>query len=176
VIPQWYLAQNFASAIDRARTPNDMLAALLLLSSQLFQGIRAADAARHDSSHAAAAAADDFMPVLSFVVLKANPKKLASALTIIAEWRDQDQLAGQQGYYYVSFCVAVSFLLNSCVKTSGLTEQQVVELRQQAQHQHRWKSVIELTKASKTINDDGNEDSDLGDEWVLLEHKLGDAH
>jgi hypothetical protein len=151
-----------------------MLEALLQLSVDLFKGIHAVDGARRqEGDKARDAAADDFMPVLSFVVLKANPRRLASALTLIAEWRDQDSLFGQTGYYYVSLCVATSYLSgDACLKTSGLTDDELAVLKSMPidDNDDVWQSVLDMTTSEEQVDE-------IGDgEWVLLEHPTHRNH
>lgn len=46
--------------------------------------------------------ADSFMPLLIYVVLKANPEHLVSNLQYILRFRNQEKLGGEAGYYLSS--------------------------------------------------------------------------
>lgn len=46
--------------------------------------------------------ADSFVPILIYVVLKANPEHLVSNVQYILRFRNQDKLGGEAGYYLSS--------------------------------------------------------------------------
>lgn len=58
--------------------------------------------------------ADSFIPILIYVVLKANPDNLVSNVQYILRFRNQDKLGGEAGYYLsslVSNCFSISLTL-----------------------------------------------------------------
>ncbi len=54
-------------------------------------------------------AADDFMPVLIFVLIKANPISLLSTVQYVNSFYDK-RLAGEEQYWWMQFCSAVEFI------------------------------------------------------------------
>ena len=59
------------------------------------------------------AGADDFLPVLIYVVLRANPPRLESNLRFISRFRRESRLASEAAYFYTNLVSATHFL-SSC--------------------------------------------------------------
>jgi hypothetical protein len=99
--------------IVQFKSPKDKLQCMLnachLILSVLQQSNGTADTAT----------ADDFLPLLIYTILKANPSNLHSTLEYIQYFRHPDRLAGADEYLFTNLQSAVSFVqeINASVLT-----------------------------------------------------------
>ena len=54
-------------------------------------------------------AADDFMPVFIFVIIKANPASLLSTAQYVNSFYEK-RLAGEEQYWWMQFIAAIEFI------------------------------------------------------------------
>lgn len=98
------LAQQELLKITNYRAPRDKVICVLNCCKVIFGLLRSAKSS--DTS------ADSFIPLLIYVILKANPEHLVSNIQYIFRFRNQDKLGGEAGYYLSSLMGAIQFIEN----------------------------------------------------------------
>ncbi|KAF9266992.1 hypothetical protein L218DRAFT_857351 [Marasmius fiardii PR-910] len=94
-------AQQELLKINHYKAPRDKLICILNCCKVIFGLIRHL---RKEEG------ADSFVPILIFVVLKANPEHLLSNVEFINRFRNPEKLQSEAGYYLSSLMGAVSFI------------------------------------------------------------------
>lgn len=98
----WMSAQAEAKSLNAYKTPRDKLAAVLRCCNTIMNLLRLADEGNVPG-------ADDFTPVLVFVLIKANPRHLLSTVQYIQSFLGDD-LTGEDSYWWMQFTAATEFI------------------------------------------------------------------
>lgn len=61
------------------------------------------------ASETSAPGADEFVPVLVYVVIHSNPPDLLSTMQYVTNFYDK-RLRGEEAYYWMQFCAAIAFI------------------------------------------------------------------
>ncbi|KAM7473071.1 hypothetical protein LguiA_011254 [Lonicera macranthoides] len=76
--------------------------------------------------------ADDFLPVLIYVTIKANPPQLHSNLKFIQLYRRQAKLVSEVAYYFTNIVSVKSFIIELDAKSLSIDENEFLESMQAA--------------------------------------------
>uniref|UniRef100_A0A914UN01 Rab5 GDP/GTP exchange factor n=1 Tax=Plectus sambesii TaxID=2011161 RepID=A0A914UN01_9BILA len=92
--------------INSRRGTADKLECLIRCSKSIFEALK-------DSRSGAPASADEFLPVLIFVILKGNPPLIQSNLKFISRFALPTRvMSGESGYYFTNLSCALQFVQN----------------------------------------------------------------
>ncbi|GJJ70312.1 Rab5 GDP/GTP exchange factor [Entomortierella parvispora] len=97
-------AQAELKKINSYKAPRDKVICILNCCKFIFTLIR--------RSEGNSKGADTFLPILIYVVLRANPPNMVSNVQYISRFRNPDKLQAEAGYYLASLMGAISFIEN----------------------------------------------------------------
>ncbi|KAI5853013.1 hypothetical protein DFP73DRAFT_534829 [Morchella snyderi] len=109
------LAVNEMVKIKNYRAPRDKVICVLNCCKVIFGLLR------HSNSDESA---DKFIPLLIYVVLRANPEHLVSNVQYILRFRNPDKLNGEAGYYLSSLMGAIQFIENLDRSSLTITDEE----------------------------------------------------
>ncbi|XP_065191149.1 rab5 GDP/GTP exchange factor-like [Sycon ciliatum] len=109
-------AQHELLMMDSRRTPAEKLRRVTQCCMQIFNALTHA-------TNGTPASADDFLPVLIYVVLQAAPPRMNSNIQYISRFSYQNNLlSGESGYHFTNLCCAAAFLENASPEQLHVTQ------------------------------------------------------
>ncbi|XP_009367011.2 vacuolar protein sorting-associated protein 9A [Pyrus x bretschneideri] len=104
----WLLAQKELQKINMYKAPRDKLVCILNCCKVINNLLIKASVASNENPPGA----DEFLPVLIYVTLKANPPQLHLNLLYIQRYRRQSRLFGEASYFFTNMLSVESFISN----------------------------------------------------------------
>ncbi|KAI8985103.1 hypothetical protein BDB01DRAFT_788933 [Pilobolus umbonatus] len=101
--------------INNYRAPRDKLICILNCCKVIFGLIKYVEG---DGG------ADKFLPILIYVVIRANPPQLVSNVQYIYRFRNSEQLQAESGYYLTNLMGAISFIESMEAKSLSITKEE----------------------------------------------------
>ncbi|KZV33056.1 vacuolar protein sorting-associated protein 9A-like [Dorcoceras hygrometricum] len=114
----WLLAQKELLKINMYKAPRDKLLCILhccKVINNLLINVSVASSEDHPG-------ADEFLPVLIYVTIKANPPQLHSNLSYIQRFRRQTRLVSEAAYFFTNMLSVESFIMNLDAKALSMEE------------------------------------------------------
>jgi len=110
-----YTAINDILEVDGLRCPQDKLGSVVSCSKKIFEVLQAGGRAQ--------ASADDFLPALIYILLKANPPRIVSNINFITRFSNESRLrSGEEGYYFTNLCCSLEFIKNLTANSLNLPQ------------------------------------------------------
>lgn len=114
----WLLAQKELQKINMFKAPRDKLVCILSCCKVINNLLFHASIASSENPPGA----DEFLPVLIYVTIKANPPQLHSNLLYIQRYRHQSRLVAEAAYFFTNMLSAASFISNIDAKALSMDE------------------------------------------------------
>ncbi|KAI3464446.1 hypothetical protein Pfo_021109 [Paulownia fortunei] len=114
----WLLAQKELQKINMYKAPRDKLVCILNCCKVISNLLLNASLASNEDHPGA----DEFLPVLIYVTIKANPPQLHSNLSYIQRFRRQTHLVAEAAYFFTNMLSVESFIMNIDAKALSMDE------------------------------------------------------
>ncbi|KAI8378469.1 hypothetical protein BD560DRAFT_389441 [Blakeslea trispora] len=108
-------AQSEILKINNYKAPRDKLICVLNCCKVIFGLIKHVEGD---------AGADKFLPILIYVVIRANPPRLVSNVQYIYRFRNPEQLQAEAGYYLTNLMGAISFIETMEAKSLSISKEE----------------------------------------------------
>lgn len=125
----WLLAQKELQKINLYKAPRDKLVCILSCCKVISNLLLNASVAADENPPGA----DEFLPVLIYVTIKANPPQLHSNLSYIQRYRRESRLVGEAAYFFTNMLSAEAFITNIDGKALSMDEAEFQKNMESAQ-------------------------------------------
>ncbi|XP_077213782.1 vacuolar protein sorting-associated protein 9A-like [Tasmannia lanceolata] len=119
----WLLAQKELQKINMYKAPRDKLVCILNCCKVINNLLLNASIASNENPPGA----DEFLPVLIYVTIKANPPQLHSNLLYIQRYRRQSRLVSEAAYFFTNILSAESFIWSINAESLSMEEKEFEE-------------------------------------------------
>lgn len=162
----FYCAITELVAMDSFATPQEKLECILTCCRHIFELLKQACGGP--------ASADEFLPALIFVLLKANPVRLHSNINYINRFSNPNRImSGETGYYFTNLCCAISFVENLSFESVQLTQEEFDDLMSGKSQVHSaWESITVACESLNVISSNMKTMKDLSERNSRLEEDL----
>ncbi|KAL7238058.1 hypothetical protein ACSBR2_004205 [Camellia fascicularis] len=123
----WLLAEKELQKINAFKAPREKLLCILNCCRVINNLLLNASVSENRVP-----GADDFLPVLIYITIKANPPQLHSNLKFIQLYRRQAKLVSEAAYYFTNLVSAKSFIVDLDAKSLSINETEFQESMQTA--------------------------------------------
>ncbi|KNA12882.1 hypothetical protein SOVF_121220 [Spinacia oleracea] len=125
----WLLAQKELQKINMYKAPREKLACILNCCKVITNLLHNAAVTANENTPGA----DEFLPVLIYVTIKANPPQLHLNLQYIQRYRRESRLVSETAYYFTNILSAVSFISNIDAQSISMDENEFERNMESAQ-------------------------------------------
>ncbi|KAG6503224.1 hypothetical protein ZIOFF_035535 [Zingiber officinale] len=122
------LAQKELQKINMYKAPRDKLVGILNCCKVINNLLINASIASNENPPGA----DEFLPVLIYVTIKANPPQLHSNLLYIQRYRRQSRLVSEAAYFFTNILSAESFIWNIDAQAVSMEEKEFLNKMESA--------------------------------------------
>ncbi|GER40357.1 vacuolar sorting protein 9 domain [Striga asiatica] len=116
----WLFAQKELQKINMFKAPRDKLVCILNCCKVINNLLLNASIASNEDHPGA----DEFLPVLIYVTIKANPPQLHSNLSYIQRFRRQTRLVAESAYFFTNMLSVESFITNIDAKALSMDDEE----------------------------------------------------
>ncbi|KAF8404193.1 hypothetical protein HHK36_009076 [Tetracentron sinense] len=143
------LAQKELQKINMYKAPRDKLVCILSCCKVINNLLLNASIASNENPPGA----DEFLPVLIYVTIKANPPQLHSNLMYIQRYRHQSRLVSEAAYFFTNMLSSQSFILNIDAKSLSMDETEFENNMESARA-----LISSLSTGFEGLSDQGSQD------------------
>jgi len=111
--------------------------------------------------------ADEFIPILIYIILKSNPPCICSTMKYISTFRRQTAMGGETGYYFTSLLGALTFIETLDASALSIKNDEFIkglESQKERNPPVRWAD-------KKGVDFDVRQESESDADWVWIKRK-----